>query len=100
MSRAYYKGTRAAAGEFRGTHHGQQRSFAAQSQCGSDRRTAAHLAGITVGRQPAGTTGANYPKNLRDQGLVETAEERRQACFHAMVSDRYTEWREANQLAK
>jgi hypothetical protein len=40
-----------------------------------------------------------YLKNLRDQGLVEAAEERRQACFHVMVSDRYTEWREANQLA-
>jgi len=36
---------------------------------------------------------------MRDQGLVEAAEERRQACFHVMVSDRYTEWREANLLA-
>ena len=38
----------------------------------------------------------NYLKNLRDQGLVEAAEERRTWCFHVMVSDRYTEWREAN----
>jgi hypothetical protein len=30
---------------------------------------------------------------------VEAAEERRTWCFHVMVSNRYTEWREANQLA-
>jgi hypothetical protein len=64
-----------------------------------------HLAGITVDLAKRGITRAqhkwmeDYLKNLRDQGLVEAAEERRQACFHVMVSDRYTEWREANQLA-
>jgi len=64
-----------------------------------------HLAGITVDLAQRGVTRAQhtwieeYLKNLRDQGLVEAAEERRQACFHVMVSDRYTEWREANQLA-
>jgi hypothetical protein len=64
-----------------------------------------HLAGITVDLAKRGLTRAQhawveeYLKNLRDQGLVEAAEERRQACFHVMVSDRYTEWREANQLA-
>jgi hypothetical protein len=64
-----------------------------------------HLAGITVDLAKRGLTRAqhkwieDYLKNLRDQGLVEAAEERRQACFHVMVSDRYTEWREANQLA-
>lgn len=64
-----------------------------------------HLAGITVDFAKRGLTRAQhqwmeeYLKNLRDQGLVEAAEERRQACFHVMVSDRYTEWREANQLA-
>jgi uncharacterized protein DUF5715 len=64
-----------------------------------------HLAGITVDLAKRGLTRAQhawietYLKNLRDQGLVEAAEERRQACFHVMISDRYTEWREANMLA-
>ena len=64
-----------------------------------------HLAGITVDLAKRGLTRTqhawieNYLKNLRDQNLVEVAEERRQACFHVMVSDRYTEWREANQSA-
>jgi len=64
-----------------------------------------HLAGITVDLAKRGLTRAQhqwieaYLKNLRDQGLIEAAEERRQACFHVMVSDRYTEWREANALA-
>jgi Family of unknown function (DUF5715) len=64
-----------------------------------------HMAGITVDLARRGLTKAqhtwmeDYLKNLRDQGLVEAAEERRTLCFHVMVSDRYTEWREANQLA-
>src|SRR5579864_2677452 len=64
-----------------------------------------HLAGITFDLAKRGLTRAQhawieeYLKNMRDQGLVEAAEERRQACFHVMVSDRYTEWREASQLA-
>jgi uncharacterized protein DUF5715 len=64
-----------------------------------------HLAGITVDLAKRGLTRVQhqwieaYLKNLRDQGLIEAAEERRQACFHVMVSDRYTEWREANVLA-
>jgi hypothetical protein len=64
-----------------------------------------HLAGITVDLAKRGLTRAQhqwieaYLKNLRDQGMVEAAEERRQACFHVMVSDRYTEWREVNVLA-
>jgi hypothetical protein len=64
-----------------------------------------HLAGITFDIAKRGLTRAQhqwieeYLKNMRDQGLVEAAEERQQACFHVMVSDRYTEWREANQLA-
>jgi hypothetical protein len=64
-----------------------------------------HLAGITFDLAKRGLTRAQhawieeYLKNMRDQGLVEAAEERRQACFHVMVSDRYTEWREANLLA-
>jgi len=64
-----------------------------------------HLAGITVDLAKRGLTRTqhkwveDYLKNLRDLSLVEVAEERRQACFHVMVSDRYTEWREANALA-
>jgi hypothetical protein len=41
----------------------------------------------------------DYLKNLRDQGLIEAAEERRQKCFHVMVSERYTEFREAKLVA-
>jgi Family of unknown function (DUF5715) len=61
-----------------------------------------HLAGITVDLARRGLTTAqhkfmeDYMKNLRDQGLIEVAEERRQKCFHVMVSDRYTDWHEAN----
>ena len=64
-----------------------------------------HLAGITVDLAKRGLTKdqhewiETYLKGFRDLGLVEAAEERRQACFHVMVSDRYTDWREANQLA-
>lgn len=64
-----------------------------------------HLAGITVDLARRGLTPAqhkfmeDYMKNLRDQGLIEVAEERRQKCFHVMVSDRYTDWREANTVA-
>jgi hypothetical protein len=64
-----------------------------------------HMAGITVDLARRGLTKAqhawieDYLKNLRDQGLVEAAEERRTLCFHVMVSDRYTEWREANASA-
>jgi hypothetical protein len=64
-----------------------------------------HLAGTTVDLARRGLTKTQhawiegYLKNLRDQGLVEAAEERSTWCFHVMVSNRYTEWREANQLA-
>ena len=65
-----------------------------------------HLAGITVDLARRGLTPSqhlfmeNYMKNLRDLGLIEVAEERRQRCFHVMVSDRYTDWREANAAEK
>lgn len=64
-----------------------------------------HMAGITVDLSRRGLSKSEhawvegYLKNLLDQGLVEAAEERRTWCFHVMVSDRYTEWREANQAA-
>lgn len=64
-----------------------------------------HLAGITVDLARRGLTRTqhqwmeDYLKNLRDQGLIEAAEERRQKCFHVMVSDRYTDWKEASTVA-
>jgi Family of unknown function (DUF5715) len=67
--------------------------------------SSSHLAGTTVDLARRGLTKLqhawieSYLKNLLDQGLVEAAEERRTWCFHVMVSNRYTEWREANQLA-
>ena len=65
-----------------------------------------HLAGITVDLAKRGLSKqqhqwiVDYLKNMRDQGMVEAAEERRTRCFHVMVSERYTEWRETNKLAK
>ncbi len=64
-----------------------------------------HLAGITVDLARRGLTPAQhkfmeeYLRNLRDQGLIEAAEERRQKCFHVMVSDRYTDWHETSLMA-
>jgi Family of unknown function (DUF5715) len=64
-----------------------------------------HLAGITVDLAKRGLTLRqhkwieDYLKDLRDQNLVEAAEERRTFCFHVMVSDRYTEWRESKLTA-
>lgn len=67
--------------------------------------SSSHLAGITVDLARRGLSRAqhqwieDYLKNLRDQGLLEAAEERRQKCFHVMVSERYTEFREAKLVA-
>jgi hypothetical protein len=36
-----------------------------------------------------------YLYGLRERGLVETAEERRQPVFHIMVAQRYTQLHEA-----
>ena len=64
-----------------------------------------HLAGLTVDIAKRGMTRRQrafvekYLVNLRNLGLVEAVEERRQACFHVMVSDRYTAWRDSKQLA-
>lgn len=60
-----------------------------------------HLAGITVDIQRRGMTKAQvkwveqYMMPLKDAGLVEPEEERRQWVFHVAVSGRYAEWREA-----
>lgn len=64
-----------------------------------------HLAGLTVDINKRGLTRKqhawiqDYFLNLKNEGLIEPEEERRQPVFHVMVSDRYTEWRESNKLA-
>ncbi len=60
--------------------------------------TSSHLAGIAVdfGKAPMLPRERRwfdkYVLELQQQGLVEAAEERRQACYHIMVSDKYEEW--------
>jgi hypothetical protein len=64
-----------------------------------------HLAGITVDIQRRGMSRKQvnwmqqYLLPLKDLGLIEPEEERRQWVFHIMVSDRYTDWRESKLLA-
>lgn len=59
-----------------------------------------HLAGLTIDISKRGMTKAqhrwfeNYLAGMREQNLIEAAEERRQACFHIMVSERYAEYRD------
>jgi hypothetical protein len=54
-----------------------------------------HLAGTTVDIGKRGLTRkehkwvADYLAHLKDQDVIEPEEERRQACFHIMVSNRY-----------
>jgi len=60
--------------------------------------TSSHLAGISVdlGKAPMLPRERRwfdqYVLELQQQGLVEAAEERRQACYHIMVSDKYEAW--------
>jgi len=62
-----------------------------------------HLAGITVDIQRRGMTREQiqwmeaYMMPLKEQGLIEPEEERRQWVFHVAVSGRYADWR-AGQL--
>jgi hypothetical protein len=57
-----------------------------------------HLAGVAVdiGKGPMSLRERkwvdSYVLPLQQAGLVEAAEERRQACYHIMVSDRYEKW--------
>jgi len=59
-----------------------------------------HLAGITVDLQRRGMTKDQirfveyYLYYFHALGLVEPEEERRHWCFHIMVSDRYSDWRQ------
>jgi Family of unknown function (DUF5715) len=65
-----------------------------------------HLAGLTVDLQRRGMTKAQvkwmeeYMKPLKELGLIEPEEERRQWCFHVMVAGRYSEWRQTKMLAE
>jgi hypothetical protein len=71
----------------------------------SGETASSHLAGLSIDIAKRGMTRAqhkwfeNYLADMRDQNLVEAAEERRQACFHIMVSERYAEWRDRQALA-
>jgi hypothetical protein len=64
-----------------------------------------HLAGITVDIQRRGMTRQQvkwveqYMLPLKNLGLIEPEEERRQWVFHVAVSNQYTDWREARMLA-
>ena len=64
-----------------------------------------HLAGLTVDLQRRGMNKTqvkwmeDYMRPLKELGLVEPEEERRQFCFHIMVSGDYGTWRENKMLA-
>ncbi len=63
-----------------------------------------HLAGITVDLQRRGLTKdeiryvEHYLFYLDALGLVEPEEERRHWCFHVMVSERYSDWRQTQTI--
>jgi hypothetical protein len=63
-----------------------------------------HLAGITVDLQRRGMTMEqmrfveHYLFYLNALGLVEPEEERRHWCFHIMVSDHYSDWRQTQTM--
>ena len=65
-----------------------------------------HLAGLTVDLQRRGMTKPQvkwmeeYLRPLKEMGLVEPEEERRQWCFHIMVAGAYDEWRATRMLAE
>lgn len=64
-----------------------------------------HLAGITVDIQRRGMSREqiawmqDYMLPLKEQGLIEPEEERRQWVFHVAVSGSYADWRESRTLA-
>lgn len=61
-----------------------------------------HVAGLTVDISRRGMGRAErkwmeqYLLNLKEQGVIETAEERREPVFHIMVAKRYEDWRAAH----
>src|SRR6266568_3511035 len=64
-----------------------------------------HLAGLTVDLQRRGMSKTQvkwmeeYMRPLKELGLIEPEEERRQWCFHIMVSGDYSTWRETKVLS-
>ena len=64
-----------------------------------------HLAGLTVDLQRRGMSKSQvkwveeYLKPLKELGLIEPEEERRQWCFHIMVGGGYTEYRASRAIA-
>lgn len=64
-----------------------------------------HMAGITLDISKRGLTKKQhqwieqYFMPLKEQGLIDPVEERRQPVFHVVVFDRYTEWRESQHVA-
>jgi hypothetical protein len=69
-------------------------------------RASSHLAGVTVDIARKGMSRkerqwlTKYLVEMRELGLVEAIEERRQSCFHIMVSNRYADWRQARQTPR
>jgi hypothetical protein len=63
-----------------------------------------HLAGVTIDLQRRGMTKEqiawmeHYLFYMKALGLVEPEEERRHWCFHIMVSGRYSEWRNTQDM--
>jgi len=63
-----------------------------------------HLAGVTVDLQRRGMSKEqvrwmeHYLFYMKALGLVEPEEERRHWCFHIMVSGRYSNWRETQNI--
>jgi Family of unknown function (DUF5715) len=64
-----------------------------------------HLTGVTVDIAKRGITGKQHRwmeqffLPLKEQGLIDPIEERRQPVFHVVVFDGYSEWRESQKLA-
>jgi uncharacterized protein YcbK (DUF882 family) len=64
-----------------------------------------HLTGISLDISKRGLSVKqhawieHYFLPLKEQGLIDPIEERRQPVFHVVVFDRYTEWREAQKVA-
>lgn len=71
----------------------------------SGETASSHLAGITVDISKRGLSRTQrkwldaYLLALRNENLIEAAEERRQPVYHIMVSDRYDGYREAQMEA-
>lgn len=64
-----------------------------------------HLTGITLDISKRGLTRKQhawieqYFLPLKEAGLIDPIEERRQPVFHVVVFDRYTDWRESQKVA-